>query len=181
VAQLLDNGALVEAASALNAVPSKNVSAPAISYLRGRLAWESIKRQPTSYSYTDARRDWGTAVKEQPNDLHYRTTLGFGFYAERNWDEAAKTWKQASQLSSGDATKDTDPERLTADAGQALALAKQSEQAGKPDAAKMQTAKQLRDRVLRANPSGFQSNNLAKDWRWTEQMIADWTNLLAQK
>jgi tetratricopeptide (TPR) repeat protein len=181
VAQLLDNGALVEAESALNAVPSKNVSAPAISYLRGRLAWESIKRQPTSYSYTDARRDWGTAVKEQPNDLHYRTTLGFGFYAERNWDEAAKTWKQASQLSSGDSTKDTDPERLTADAGQALALAKQFEQAGKPDAAKIQAAKQLRDRVLRANPSGFQPNNLTKDWRWTEQMIADWTNFLAQK
>jgi tetratricopeptide (TPR) repeat protein len=181
VAQLLDNGALVEAESALNAVPSKNVSAPAISYLRGRLAWESIKRQPTAYSYTDARRNWGTAVKEQPNDLHYRTTLGFGFYAERNWDEAAKTWKQASQLSSGDATKDSDPERLTADAGQALALAKQSEQAGKPDAAKLQAAKQLRDRVLRANPSRFQPNNLTKDWRWTEQMIADWTNLLAQK
>ncbi len=181
VAQLLDNGALVEAESALNAVPSKNVSAPAISYLRGRLAWESIKRQPTSYSYTDARRNWGTAVKEQPNDIHYRNTLGFGFYAERNWDEAAKTWKQASQLSSGDVTKDTDPERLTADAGQALALAKQAEQAAKPDAAKLQAAKQLRDRVLRANPSGFQPNNLTKDWRWTEQMIADWTNLLAQK
>jgi tetratricopeptide (TPR) repeat protein len=181
VAQLLDNGALVEAESALNAVPSKNVSAPAISYLRGRLAWESLKRKATTYSYTDARRDWGTAVKEQPNDLHYRTTLGFGFYGERNWEEAAKTWQQASQLSSGDAAKDTDPERLTADAGQALALAKQAEQAAKPDAAKLQAAKQLRDRVLRANPSGFQPNNLAKDWRWTDQMLADWTNLLAQK
>jgi tetratricopeptide (TPR) repeat protein len=175
VAQLLDNGALVEAENALNAVPSKHMGTPVVAYLRGRLAWESIKRQPTSFSFTDARRYWSTAVKEQPNDLHYRNTLGFGFYAERNWEEAAKTWKQASQLNGEES------EKLTAEAGQALVLMKQSQQGAKPDSAKLQSAKQLRDRVIKANPTAFQPNNLAKDWRWTEPMIADWANLLAAK
>jgi hypothetical protein len=178
VAQLLNNGALVEAQSALNAVPSKNAGAPVIAYLRGRLAWESLnKGQPTTYSYTDARRDWATAVKEQPNDPNYRNTLGFGFYGERNWEEAAKTWQQVSKMGGND----TDPERLTADAGQALALVKQAQQASTPDAKKIQTAKQLRDRVVRANPTAFQPNNLTKDWRWTDQMLTDWANLQTMK
>ncbi len=181
VAQLLDNGALVEAESALNAVPSKHVESSTISYIRGRLTWESIKRQTTAYSYTDARRNWSSAVKEEPNNVHYRTTLGFGFYSERNWEEAAKTWEQASQMSSGDANKDTARESLTAYAGQALALVKQSEQTGKPDAVKMQKAKQLRDQVIRADQTTFTPSNLAKDWRWTEQSIRDWEKLLALK
>jgi tetratricopeptide (TPR) repeat protein len=181
VAQLLETGDLVAAESALNAVPSKNVGAPVVSYLRGRLAWENIRRQPTSYSYTDARRNWATAVKEQPNNLHYRTTLGFGYYAERNWDEANRVWQEARNQSPGN-DKDNEPERLTATAGQALALMKQAKQGGqKPDARKVNEAKTLRDRVIKANPAAFQAQNLIKDWRWTEQMVADWANLMAEK
>ncbi len=180
VAQLLENGALAEAESALSAVASKDVEIPAVSYLRGRLAWETIKRQTaTAYKVEDARRAWSIALREQPNNATYRNTLGFGFYAERNLEEAEKTWKQAAkQLESAPAD---DRERLTADAGQALTLAKQAQRADNKDPRKLQTAKQLRDRVIRANPTAFQPNNLAKDWRWTEPMIADWANLLAEK
>ncbi len=181
VAQLLENGALAEAESALSAVASKDVEIPAVSYLRGRLAWETIKRQTaTAYKVEDARRAWAIALREQPNNATYRNTLGFGFYAERNLEEAEKTWKQAAkQLESAPAD---DLERLTADAGQALTLAKQAQRADNKDPGKLKTAKQLRDRVIRANPTAFQANNLGKkDWRWTEPMIADWSNLLAEK
>lgn len=180
VAQLLETGDLVSAENALNAVPGKNSDAPAVAYLRGRLAWENIRRGPTSFGYTDARRGWGTAVKEQPNNLHYRVTLGFGYYAERNWDEANRVWQDARNQAGSDPA--TESERLTAMAGQALALMKQAKQGGqKPDGQKVKAAKTLRDQVIKANPAAFQSQNLIKDWRWTEPMVADWSNLMAEK
>jgi tetratricopeptide (TPR) repeat protein len=182
VAQLLERGALNEAEVSLSAVSSRDVSVPAISFLRGRLAWESIKRpSPTTFSPEDALRDWSTAVREQPNNIFYRNTLGFGFYGTRNWEEAERTWNQAAkQLRSQDVTPD-DPELLTAYAGQALALAKQAQQVDSNDPQKLQAALKLRDQVLEANPIAFQPQQLAQEWRWTANMITDWANLLAEK
>ncbi len=182
VAQLLERGALSQAETALSAVSSQNIDVPAISYLRGRLAWESIKRQPsTTYAPEDALRYWSTAVQEQPNNPVFRNTLGFGFYGTRNWQEAERTWLEViKQLRSQNVAED-DVELLTAYAGQALALAQQAQQVGSSDPQKLQVALKLRDRVIKENPSAFLPTQLAQDWRWTADMISDWNNLLEER
>ncbi|MBE9029941.1 CHAT domain-containing protein [filamentous cyanobacterium LEGE 11480] len=183
VAQLLEQGALIEAQTALAAVAPRDLQTPIISYLRGRLAWETLKQgRKTTYEYGDARRYWNTAVKEQPNNHNYRTTLGFGFYAERNWKAAEQTWKEAIKRLDNSKASSTDPDRLTAYAGRALALAKQAREAGKNDQKQMAEALKIRDQVVRLNTGEFLPENLAtNDWRWTAQMLADWGNLLSEK
>ncbi|NJN49393.1 MAG: hypothetical protein HC805_05970, partial [Alkalinema sp. RL_2_19] len=127
VAQLIENGELPQAEAALLSVPKKDLDSPIVSYLRGRVAWEFLKQSQdkarnTTYGYGDARGFWQNSVKEQPNNNHYRTTLGFALYAERNWEEAARIWREAAKARS-------DNDANTAAAGQALALFKQAERA----------------------------------------------------
>jgi tetratricopeptide (TPR) repeat protein len=179
VEQLLDRGALVEAEGALNTVPKSQLEVPTVSYLRGRLAWEFFKRQAstTTYRAEDARRFWAIAAKAQPTNIEYHNALGFGLYAEGRLKLANDAWFKAATLSAEQTPSNNSPELMTAYAGQALVLAKEANQ----DPKRLDKAIALRDRVLQSNPEAFQPNNLAKDWRWTQTMIADWKQLVAAK
>jgi tetratricopeptide (TPR) repeat protein len=180
VEQLLDRGALVEAEGALGNVAPAQSENPSISYLRGRIAWESIRRHKNStYSVEDARRNWWTAAQKQPSNPVYQNALGFAFYAEGDWQRAKDAWEKAALLivAQQHEAANTSPEKLLAEAGQALVLIKESK-----NAPNLKTkALQLRDRVIQASPTTFTPNQLAADWRWSEAAIGDWQKLMALK
>lgn len=187
IEQLLDQGNWVAADEAFSSVPPNRLENPTISFLRGRIAWEAVKRGDRTYSVQDARRYWETALRGKKDDPIYYNALGFAFYAEEDFKRASDAWVKAANLavdqqkSSGKSTKALQDE-LVANAGLALAAQKsaRSRPANQQNNLK-QDALRLRNRVLRADSASFQPDALAKNWLWTEGAIADWRALLAQK
>ncbi len=185
VEALLDRGALPAAGSALQTLPAEK-DVPAISFLRGRLAWQFVKIRSSNYSVEDARRYWETAAKGNP-DPRYYTALGFAYYSEGNFKRASDAWFQATALtkqqkSAQGEIRTLSQEALVAYSG--LALVAMKSRSGQP--ADQQTrlkgeAVKLRDQVLRQAPIQFQPDALAKNWVWSEATIADWKALLAVK
>lgn len=180
---LLDRNALDPARSALAAVPSDRVDDPAISFLSGRLAWQSIASGSSDYSVSDARRYWQTAIQQQPNRPDYHRALGFAFYGEGKTREAIAAWQKSIDL-----MKEQDPaidlmknqDALTAYAGMAIALQKASTQFAATERDDLQSkADKLYQMVMSADATQFQPNALARmdNWLWTEQAIADWQKL----
>lgn len=184
VEQLLNSGQLIAAQNALTAVAPKNIDSPIVLFLKGRLAWESLKRsEPTNYSINDVSRLWRSAVQEQPNNAYYRSTYAFGLFSDRALDQARTEWKQvATQLANEKDTAENQREKLTAYVGEALVLLKQYEKSGEQEQDKLKGAIALRDQVLRAAPNDFAPDQLLQnDWRWTADSIATWRKLLAAK
>ncbi len=185
VEALLDRGALPAAGSALQTLPAEKDGA-AISFLRGRLAWQFMKTNSGSYSGEDARRYWETALKGTP-DPRYYTALGFAYYREGNLKRASDAWIQAikrtePQKSGTETLKTPAQETLFAYAGLALVTMKST--AGQPADQQSRLkgeAVKLRDQVIRQAPLQFQPDALAKNWLWSEAAIADWKALLAVK
>ena len=185
VEALLNREALQQASAALGVVPKSQLEDPSISFLKGRLAWQSIKKGSKDYGLSDARRFWYTAHKAQPKNSAYLTALGFAYYAEGDFDRANQAWFDAlylteeakgTQAQASTAKKDA----LTIYAGLAMGL-RQSAQ--KQPAAKranlLSESIKLRQKVLNDDPIDFQPNALSKNWLWTEKAIQDWRSLLA--
>ena len=186
VEALLDRGALPAAGSALQTLPAEK-DVPAISFLRGRLAWQFVKTRSSSYSVEDARRYWETAVKGNPAPRYY-TALGFAYYSEGNLKRAGDAWFQAialtkeQQRSSQREIQPPSQDALVAYAGLAMVAIKST--SGQPAAQQTRLkgeAVKLRDQVIRQAPTQFQPDALAKNWLWSEAAIADWKALLAVK
>ncbi|MGV0027900.1 CHAT domain-containing protein [Phormidesmis priestleyi] len=182
VEALLDRGAITAAETAFAAVPSDQLDTPAISFLRGRIAWQSIARKNRNYSPGDARRYWETAVKGKPDPLYFNA-LGFAYYAEGDLQRATDAWFQSLKLTE-EQQKNGAPSQdaLTAYAGLALASLKSAP--SQPPAKKARLrgeAVKLRDRVNRAAPESFLPGTLSRNWLWTEAAIADWKALQAVK
>jgi tetratricopeptide (TPR) repeat protein len=180
VEQLLDRGALAEAEGALATVPPGQLEVASISYMRGRVAWESVRRKSGNASLEDARRYWFTAAKNQPTNPTYQNAIGFALYTEGKTELAKEYWTKAATLAaqqdnSGGANNN--PEKATAEAGQALVLAREG--ATKPD--RLKQALELRDRLVQSNSNSFTDKSLADDWRWSEAAIGDWKKLASLK
>jgi hypothetical protein len=185
VAALLDRGALSQAQAALEAVPKAQIDNPDISFLRGRLAWQSIQSGSKDFAVSDARRYWEVAQKEQPQSIEYLTALGFAYYAEGNYERANNAWYEALALmeTAPTATPSTaQNQNLSAYAGLALGLWKdaQKQPANKRESLLSKSLK-TRQYVMSTDPINFQPQNLSKNWLWTEQAIQDWQALLAVK
>jgi CHAT domain len=188
VEELLNREALQQASAALAVIPKSQIDNPAVSYLKGRLAWQSVKKGSQDLSVIDARRYWETAHKVQPKSSTYLTALGFAYYAEGNFERANQAWfdalyfledtKGKSAVKNSPAKKDA----LTIYAGLAMGL-RQSAQ--KQPAAKranlLSESRKLRQKVLSDAPTEFSPAALSKNWLWTEKAIKDWKSLLAAK
>jgi len=186
VEELLNREALQQASAALAVVPKSRIEEPAVNFLRGRLAWQSVKKGSQDYDLGDARRYWFTAHKAQPKSSTYLTALGFAYYAEGDFDRANQAWfdalylteetKETAQASGSTAKK----EALTIYAGLAMGL-RQSAQ--KQPAAKRRSlfseSLKLRKKVIGDDPVNFQPDALSKNWLWSEKTIQDWRSLLA--
>jgi hypothetical protein len=199
VAALLERNALLQAGTALAAVPSDRVDSPGISFLRGRLAWHSIIAGNTDYSTDDVRRYWEYATQGQPGSPQYHKALGFAYYAEGNSGKAIQAWlktlallqAQASgQAIAADQTSDVDvalptqlltgKDALTAYAGIALALLQASDQPASSQREDLVSKSvKLYQMVNDQDPVGFQPTALAQpeNWLWTEAAIQNWQKL----
>lgn len=192
---LLDRGALLEAAAIIQAIPAEKTDAPGISYLRGRLAWQSMQSGNPDYEISDAVRDWESAVKAQPNSVDYHEALGFAYYAQNRPREAIQAWADALDIlevrqktlaasppqanssttrSPNPSDQLTDPETLTIYAGIALALRQVVNDPTQPQTNLSSKATKIYQMVLRNDPVNFQPQALSKNWLWSESAIKDW-------
>ncbi|KAM3110486.1 CHAT domain-containing protein [Phormidesmis sp. 146-33] len=182
VEALLDRGAITAAETAFASVPPNQLDTPAISFLRGRIAWQSIARGNRNYDPGDPRRYWETATKGKADPLYFNA-LGFSYYAEGNLQRATDAWFQSLKLSE-EQKKNGAPSQdmLTAYAGLALASLKSSPSQPPAQKARLRgEAVKLRDRVNKAAPDKFLPGTLSRNWLWTEAAIADWRSLQAIK
>jgi CHAT domain-containing protein/tetratricopeptide (TPR) repeat protein len=186
VEELLDRGTLSQADAALSAVPREQLDSPAISFLRGRLAWQLIQTGSDDYAIDDVRRYWETASDRQPNSATYLNALGFAYYAEGDYDRANQAWFDAlyrteeAQVAESGAVDTQNRELLTTYAGLALGLWKSAE--GLPAdkrASLLNEALKLRQKVLSEAPADFQPDALSQNWLWMPEAIQDWQELLA--
>jgi hypothetical protein len=186
VEQLLNREALPQAKAALDAVPKSQLDNPGVSFLRGRLAWQSVKAGSQDYDLSDARRYWETAHKAQPKSSAYLNALGFAYYAEGNFEQANNAWfkalylMQESQAGAGAAGEPANREALDIFAGLALGL-RQSAQKQPADKRSRLLNESLKYRqyVMTKDPVNFQPDALYKNWLWSEKAIKDWRSLLA--
>ncbi len=186
IEELLNRGALQPASAALAVVPKAKLDDPAVSFLRGRLAWQSVQTGSKDYDVGDARRFWETAYKGQPNSSTYLTALGFAYYAEGKFDRANQAWFDAlyrmeETQGTADATGATaKQEALTIYAGLAMGL-RQSAQGQPADkrASLLNESLKLRQKVMSDDAVNFQPDALSKNWLWSQKAIQDWRSLLA--
>ncbi|MEQ8968884.1 MAG: CHAT domain-containing protein [Coleofasciculus sp. C1-SOL-03] len=187
VEALLNRGALSQADAALKSVSPSQLDNPTISFLRGRLAWQSIQAGDTNYNISDVRRYWETAVKAQPDSANYHNALGFAYYAEGDFERANNAWLDAltlieqEQIDADVAGNGAKKEALTAYAGLALGFWKSAQ----PQPAEKRTnllneSLKLRQKVLQDDPVNFQPDALSQNWLWSEQAIQDWRSLLGE-
>lgn len=186
---LLDNGALPQAKAALDAVSLDKIDDPAVSYLRGRLAWQAIQAGSRDYEISDARRYWETAHKGKSNSVDYLTALGFAYYAEGNYTRANNAWLDALNLSQKSATEGNvsqnsaetvGKEDLNIYAGLALGMWKAAQKPDANQASLLSGSRNMRQVVMTNDSVNFQPEALSKNnWLWTEAAIKDWRSLLA--
>jgi tetratricopeptide (TPR) repeat protein len=177
VAALLDRNALPLAESALAAVAVERLDDPAVSFLRGRLAWQAIALDSETYAISDARRYWETAVKGAPNAIPYHTALGFAYYSEGLIDRANQAWYDAIALIEAETNTPTAAQQ-TPYAGLALGLHALATEPDSRNAEELQQqAIALQRQVLTAEPQAFQAQALSQSWLWTDAMITAWQTL----
>ncbi len=199
IAELLNRNALPQAEAALGNFAADQLANPEISFLRGRLAWQSIQVGNRDYSVDDALRAWDTAARGAPNLPQYHNALGFAYYAEGRFSEATEAWLQvlslleseqaiaSKQLPGESPTQSemalpnnflTSDSALTAYAGIALVLMQTAdEQAPESPKAVQSKATKLYQMVIAQDPTRFQTTALSRNWLWTESMIQDWQTL----
>jgi tetratricopeptide (TPR) repeat protein len=195
---LLDRGALLEATAIIQSVPAEKSAAPGVSYLRGRLAWQSMQSGNPEYQLSDAVRDWESAAKAQPTSVEYHEALGFAYYAQNRPRKAIQAWADALNIlevrqkavdaSLNQATNSatrlseqsgnrTDQKTLTIYAGIALALRQSVNDPTQPQTNLSSKASKIYQMVLRNDPVNFQPQALSKNWLWSESAIKDWQTL----
>lgn len=179
IEELLNNGELVAADTAFQNVPSDKLDNPTVSFLRGRIAWQSVQTRRKDYSLDDAQRYFETALRGN-RTAQVQNALGFVYYAQGNTSRAGKAWLDAVKLAAQNGSAKQD--ERTALAGLALVANKTAQtQTGSQRDRLRREAVATRDRVLKEAPKEFQPNELGKNWLWSEGAIRDWKALLAVK
>jgi len=186
VEELLNRNVLPAAETALNLIPSQQIQKPSVNFLKGRLAWQSLRTGDTKYSVDDARRYWENAVRGNPNSSEYKNALGFAYYMEGNLNEANASWLQALnsalERQNSDSQTQLPPEALTSYAGLAMGMYKSAQNlSGNKRTQYLKEAIKSRQTVLKQDPLNFQVDKLSNHWLWTEEMIRDWRSLLQEK
>ncbi len=193
VETLLNQQALAAARQILDNVPPAQLDHPDISFLRGRVAWQSARIKNPDFNVDDARRFWEITVKAKPEPLSY-SMLGFALYTEGKLDQARAAWIKTLELVAANPTPPglgsaaarlkasaPDPEVPIAYAGLALVAQKMAESKSAQSNSLRAEAIKLRNQALNAAPKSLQVKQLWLDWRWSEVAIKDWQRLLAVK
>ncbi|MGC1396518.1 MAG: CHAT domain-containing protein [Coleofasciculaceae cyanobacterium] len=188
VEELLNREALPQAKAALDVVPKSQIDKPEVSYLRGRLAWQFVKKDSRDFNISDARRYWETAHKAQPKNSAYLTALGFAYYGEDNFERANQAWFDALYLledTKGKTEAQAAPIKktaLTIYAGLAMGLRQSAQkQAAAKRASLLSESRKLRQKVLKDAPTDFSPEALNQNWLWTAKTIKDWRSTIGAK
>jgi tetratricopeptide (TPR) repeat protein len=183
---LLDRNALVEAKQVLSAISSGQMDTAEISFLRGRLIWQSLDDKSNTTQIQQVQQLWQNAVKKQPDSALYRNALGFAYYAQNKLNEAINVWFEAIALGEQSQlqllTEPAKKQVLNNYAGIALALWRVSQT--QPPAKKQELLQQsinLGRKVIIEAPTDFQPENLSQDWMWSKTAIQDWRSFLQEK
>ncbi|PSB03355.1 hypothetical protein C7B64_08850 [Merismopedia glauca CCAP 1448/3] len=183
---LLDRNALSETKQALAAISLGQMDTAEISFLRGRLIWQSLNGKSNATEIQKAREFWQNSVKKQPNSVLYRNALGFAYYAENKFNEAIDIWFEAIALGEQSQleilAKPAKKQVLNNYAGIALALWRVADT--QPPVRKQeleQESMKLGSKVLIEAPTDFQPENLSQDWMWSKTAIEDWRSFLKEK
>jgi tetratricopeptide (TPR) repeat protein len=183
---LLDRNALTEAKQVLGAISSGQMDTAEISFLRGRLIWQSLDEKSNPTQIQQVQQLWQNAVKKQPDSAFYRNALGFAYYAQNKLDEAINVWFEAIALGEQSQlqllTEPTKKQVLNNYAGIALALWRVAQT--QPPAKKQELLQQsinLGKKVIIEAPTDFQPENLSQDWMWSKTAIQDWQSFLQEK
>ncbi|MFB2921154.1 tetratricopeptide repeat protein [Aerosakkonema funiforme] len=199
---LLDRGDIKQAKAALATLSKEQKSNPDISFLFGRLAWQSVRVGDKSYSLDDARRYWETAVKGREKSPLYYNALGFAYYAQGNLTRANQTWFEAlyraeeqkvaeSESASRERSENfaqiptksvVSHDALTAYAGLALVLNHSAKNQPIDERSRLlDEALKLRTKVMQDDPTNFKPSALQANWLWSKQAVEDWRSLLQMK
>jgi tetratricopeptide (TPR) repeat protein len=189
VTELLNRNALSHASAALAVVPKQQLNNPDVSFLRGRLAWQSAAKGSKDYSFDDARRYWEIAKRNKPKSPQYLNALGFAYYHEGKYDLASKVWFDALYLSkpqpatlTNSKVEKNNHEVLNTYAGLALVLKKLAQKQPTDKSQKfLSESMKLRQQVMNADPVHYQPEALSQDWMWSKKAIQDWKLLLKMK
>ncbi|TVQ19887.1 MAG: CHAT domain-containing protein [Leptolyngbya sp. DLM2.Bin15] len=197
ITQLLDEGNITAAASALDSAPVDYVADPTVSFLRGRLAWQSARLEDPDFNPSDAILLWRTAVQGRPDSVLYGNALGFAYAEDGQWEQALQVWQETLDRQAADPVVVVesdgwielvetpslqglagDRDQLTTYAGLAIALYELAEQGqlAEPDRA-VEVAIALRQQILEQSPAEFQLTSLEADWLWTPAMMERWQQL----
>ncbi|MGB2924787.1 MAG: hypothetical protein WBB82_05770, partial [Limnothrix sp.] len=152
-----------------------------LSFLRGRLAWQSaLKMQATgnnTYDVEDARRSWETSTQEDPDSIEAWTALGFAYYARADYEAANVAWSEAFALA--ETIRATDAELAQIYAGLALGLYQQTQTSKTPAPTNLSGKwEKMRGSAIGIAPEAVEIAALAQNWLWSESAIADWKKLL---
>jgi tetratricopeptide (TPR) repeat protein len=180
---LLNQNLVTQAQSVIATVSVDQQGTPIMQYLTGRMNLQFAKMKSNQGSAEDAWRSFQRAVKSQPDSAPYQNAFAFALYEDKQWEEAGRAWIRAMELVNKQEGKNaaSHPEMLTAQAGQALVLQKMAKADSKNSKRLLGKAVSFRDTVLEQKPDAFNSITLAKDWRWSEDAIVDWTKLQEAK
>lgn len=197
ITQLLDEGNITAAASALESAPVDDLNDPTVSFLRGRLSWQAAKLEDPNFNPSDAILLWQTAAQGRPDSVLYGNALGFAYAEGGQWEQALQVWQETLDRQGADPVVIVesdgwieiletpslqglagDRDRLTTYAGLAIALYELAEQGqlAEPDRA-VEVAIALREQILEQNPAEFQLTSLEVDWLWTPAMRERWQQL----
>jgi tetratricopeptide (TPR) repeat protein len=180
---LLNQNLVTQAQGVMSTVPVDQQNTPIMQYLMGRMNLQFAKLKDRSGSAGDAWRSFQGAVRSQPDSVPYHNAFAFALYEDRQWEEAGKAWLGTMELVNKQEGKNAanHPEMLMAQAGQALVLQQMAKTDSKNSKRLLGKAISFRDAVLAQKADAFNSVTLAKDWRWNEDAIADWTKLQTLK
>ncbi len=199
IEELLNRGDLEAAATVLDSVPKDDANAPVISFLYGRLAWQSVDEKDTTFFVEDVKDFWSYAAQKSGQPLHYNA-LGFALYEEGRFEEAIEAWETAlnnlgesgisvipednnqnlsspgsNQIQVGIPQRPlTNQDALTAYAGIALAMAQLSASSSAEQPYELlNQAVQIRQ-VVSQSPKGLNPHDSEHYWLWTEGLIQEW-------
>jgi len=98
VGELLDRNALEAAKTTLSKVRLEQTETPELNFLRGRLAWQSIKAGSRDYTLENVWRFWDAASKNEPESVVYHNALGFSYYEAGDFSRAKDAWLTALRI-----------------------------------------------------------------------------------
>ena len=193
VEELFDRNALNNAKTALDIIPQYQADNPSVSFIKGRLGWQSLEAGDKNYSVDDVRRYWESAAKAKPDSPLYANALGFAYYAEGDLNRAIDSWFKALNVSLKERSASVSPtpvatetplpkDAIIAYAGLAMGLYKNAH--NQPENKReryIDEAIKLRQIVVKQDPESFAPDKLAKNWLWTKKTTEDWRDLLQQK